>query len=269
MNDDVPVPYNRNAIRPMQCLREGWELIKDQYWLFVGISLFASFIAGAGPLGILAGPMTCGLYYCIFQRAEGKEVNFNMLFKGFDYFIPCLAPAIVMTCIVTVLFLGAYFAFLIGLLSTLAALGPPPGGQPEPAFFGVFFGLYGAFFLFIIAVDIVIRTAFFFTFPLVMDRRLSGWDAMRLGFQATRDNLTGVLAVVLLMELLGLVSLAFCCVGPILELPINVAMLALAYRQVFPQRNALEDFATDHDRDDDTPRGSGPSSTEVRAEETR
>ena len=252
--DHDPVPFNRGAIRPMQCLREGWQLIKEQYWLFVGIALVGSFIAGAGPLGILAGPMMCGMYHCVFQRANGREVSFNMLFKGFDYFVPCLTPALIMTGTALVVLLGGYVVFFIAFFATIGAMAPPQGGQPEPAFFGVLFGLYVCFFLFLFVVIIVLRTLFFFAFPLVMDRGLSGWDAVKLSIQAARANLGGVVGVLLLMELLGLVSSVLCCIGPILELPINVAILAVAYRQVFPQQDALARFEAG-DEPDDAPGG--------------
>ena len=30
--------FNSKVIKPTACVKEGWELIKDQYWLFLGIS---------------------------------------------------------------------------------------------------------------------------------------------------------------------------------------------------------------------------------------
>jgi hypothetical protein len=32
-----PTEFRRGAIAPMECIKEGWALIKDQYWLFLGI----------------------------------------------------------------------------------------------------------------------------------------------------------------------------------------------------------------------------------------
>ena len=31
------IPFKRQAVEPVQCIKNGWELIKDQYWLFVGM----------------------------------------------------------------------------------------------------------------------------------------------------------------------------------------------------------------------------------------
>ncbi len=239
--------------------------------MFVGITFVGSMIAGAGPMGILAGPMVCGMYHCIFQRSQGNEVNFSMLFKGFDYFIQCLLPSILMTAIALVVLLGTYVVFFVAFFALVVGNAPPRGAPPEPAFFGILGGLYGGLFLVIMVVVLTLRALFFFAFPLVMDRGLSGWEAVKLSIQATRANLGGLIGLLLLMELLGVLSLVLCCVGPILEMPLNLAMMALAYRQVFPQRDALARFNADDDLDEpDEPaprRGDAQGSTEVQADQ--
>src|SRR5215467_203500 len=85
-----------NRIAPVECLKEGWELIKDDYWLFLGISFLAIFIGSAVPI-VLIGPMMCGLYFCLFQKMTGEPLQFDRLFKGFDYFVPGLIVAAVQT----------------------------------------------------------------------------------------------------------------------------------------------------------------------------
>jgi uncharacterized membrane protein len=100
-----------------------------------------------------------------------------------------------------------------------------------------------------------------------MDRGLSGWDAVKLSLQATRANLSGVVGVLLLAQGLALASSLLCCVGQILELPVNVAMMALAYRQVFPQRDALARFDRYDEPDDDSPRQSGAGETGIQSED--
>ena len=62
------IPYKRKAVDPLECIKTGWELVKPHYWLFVGMCFVGFFIGSAVPLGILMGPMLCGIYLTIFAR---------------------------------------------------------------------------------------------------------------------------------------------------------------------------------------------------------
>ena len=55
------IPFKRNAVEPIECIKAGFELIKSQYWLFMGISVVGMIIGSVVPLGILMGPMMCGI----------------------------------------------------------------------------------------------------------------------------------------------------------------------------------------------------------------
>ena len=86
----------------------------------------------------------------------------------------------------------------------------------------------------LIAFAIVLTAGFFFTFPLIVDRELSGWEAVKLSFRAARGNLGGLVWLVLLTLLLDLAGEMMCLVGVIFVMPIHYAMVTIAYRQVFP-----------------------------------
>ena len=55
------IPFRRNAVEPMQCIKGGWELIQKHYWLFVGMTLVALLIGSAVPLYINKGNDLDGL----------------------------------------------------------------------------------------------------------------------------------------------------------------------------------------------------------------
>ena len=65
--------FNVGVIKPVECMKEGWELIKDQYWLFVGITFVGMLIGGFIPFGIGVGAMFCGIYYTMIQKLDGKH----------------------------------------------------------------------------------------------------------------------------------------------------------------------------------------------------
>jgi hypothetical protein len=81
------IEFNRHAVRPIECFREGWRLIKDDYWLFFGITFVGLLIAGVfAPL--LLGPMWCGIDICLLRRLNGRQVRLSNLFEGFNFFGP-------------------------------------------------------------------------------------------------------------------------------------------------------------------------------------
>ena len=81
--DPNPTEFRSGVIAPVECVKEAWQLIKDRYWLFFGISLVGMLIGGAFAI-VLLGPMMCGIYLCLLQQHRGENVEFGTLFKGFD-----------------------------------------------------------------------------------------------------------------------------------------------------------------------------------------
>src|SRR5205807_10140327 len=78
--------FRVGVIQPVECIKEGWALIKDQYWLFFGISIVGILIGGAVPI-VLIGPMMAGIFLCLFQRQRNHPVEFGLLFMGIVHFV--------------------------------------------------------------------------------------------------------------------------------------------------------------------------------------
>jgi uncharacterized membrane protein len=257
MSEDRP-EFRSGVVRPVECLSSGWRLVKDDYWLFLGITAVGTLIASAVPLGILAGPMMCGIYYCLLRRARGRDVKFEMLFRGFDQFVPSLIATLIMMVPLLLVIVPSY-AIVIGVIfANMPA--PAPGAAPPPSAAGTILAAYGVFFAVVLAVSVAVSVVFFFTYPLIMDRKLSGVEAIKTSFRAVSANLGGVIGLVLLNMLLTLVGYAACCVGLFFVLPVHFAANAVAYREVFgedapPDRPADGVEADYDDRPDLEPRG--------------
>ena len=73
-----------------------------------------------------------------------------------------------------------------------------------------------------------------FAYPLIVDRRLPGFEALVLGFRAGLANFWGLFGLFFLSFLLGCAGMCFCYVGALLVTPLSFAAQAVAYRQVFP-----------------------------------
>lgn len=220
--------FKTNVIRPVECFREGWELIKNQYWLFFGITLVGMLLAGFIPI-IGVGVMFCGIYYCLMQKADGQPVRFDGLFKGFSYLLPSLIAtlAIIIPTFVMMIFMyGSLFALIYAFTDAR-------GRVNDAAIIPLFTT---------IAVEAVIMSLvmgclhalIMFTYPLIVERGLSGVEAFKLSARAVWRNLSGVVGLILGEFLLGLLGYMFCGVGLYLTLPVMFAAVFVAYRKVFP-----------------------------------
>ncbi len=223
--------FRTGVIKPVECLKEGWALIKDQYWLFFGISLVGLLIGGAVPV-VLLGPMMVGIFLCLLQKQRQQPVEFGTLFKGFDYFVQGLIVALIKVIPIIVLMIPFYIIMMVIMFTTM------PRGRSSPddsaAFMMSVFGLEIVFFVVVMVVSIGIEIFFMFAFPLVADRKLSGLDAVKLSYRAGKANFGGVLGLLLLNALLGFVGILCCVIGVYFYLPVSFAAMAVAYRRVFP-----------------------------------
>jgi hypothetical protein len=222
------IPFRRNVVEPVACIKGGWELIKNQYWLFVGMTLVAVLIGSAVPI-ILIGPMMCGLNLAFFKTRRGEPVEFGTLFKGFDYFGQSLIAALLHALPILVVVIPAYVFFYISMIVSIAAQGNDPSPAP---FFGVM-AVFGLFWLVVMIVIIVISIGFIFAYPLIVDRKLKAIDAIKLSFRAGLSNFWRLLGMMLLTGLMTIVGMLACYVGAFLVMPLSYAAIAKAYEQVF------------------------------------
>jgi len=232
MTNYPPVEYRRGAVEPVECLKASWELIKDQYWLFFGLVLVGMIIGGAVPFGILMGPMMCGIFLTYFRKRKGLPIEFGTMFKGFDYFGQSLIAALLHVVPLTMVILGAYIFMYIGMFAAMFAAAAAGEDAAPVAGIGFFFVLI-LFYIVVLLLVILISIGFTFAYPLIVDRNMSGFDAVKLSFRAAFANFWRLFGLNLLGGLLGMVGLLLCIVGVYLVMPITLGASAIAYEQVF------------------------------------
>jgi uncharacterized membrane protein len=228
--------FRVGVIKPVECIKEGWALIKDQYWLFFGLTIVAMLLGGAVPI-VLIGPMMVGLFMCFFERMGSRPIEFGLLFKGFDQFVPGLIVTAIKVVPILIILVPFYFIMVATMMVTM------PRGEVSPEdsmrFLTSFFGLEIIFVLVIMVVSICVEVFFMFAYPLVADRKLSGLDAVKLSIKAGKANFGGMVGLMLLNALLGFAGVFLCFVGAYLYLPIAFASQAVAYRRVFPETSQI------------------------------
>jgi len=230
------VPFKRNVVEPVECIKAGYEVIKDQYWLFVGMAAIGMLIGSAVPMGILMGPMMCGLYLAFFKTMRREPIEFGTLFKGFDYFGPGVIATLLHMIPILAIVIPAYLLFYVGIIfSSIATAGT--GDEPNPGPMLAVFVMFGLFWLVMFALIIIVSIGFTFAYPLIVDRKMQGFDAVKLSFKGAFANFWRLLGMMLLSSLLGIAGALLCYVGMFLVLPITYAAVAKAYEQVFGLRN--------------------------------
>jgi hypothetical protein len=222
--------FRTGVIKPIECMQEGWELIKDRYWLFFGITIVGMLIAGVVPFGIILGAMYCGIYYCVLCKMDGKPFEFGDLFKGFNYFVPSL--------IATLIFIIPVFIFTIVIWGSMAAvmfgMTDRRGRIDESAIFALYGTMFVEGIIFAIVIS-CIHAFIIFTYPLIIDRNLSGGEAFKLSAKAAWANIGGVVGLILVEAAMYFIGILLCGVGAYFTLPIMFAGVAIAYRKVFPK----------------------------------
>lgn len=228
-----PSEFRTGVIRPVECFREGWELIKDQYWLIFAITFVGMLIGGIIPFGIAIGAMFCGIYYCLFQKMSGRRVEFEGLFKGFNYFLPGLVASlvIIVPAVISVVFIyGSMIAIFVASTDSRGRLDE-----------SIIWTLVGTMFLEMLVVWLVLgclHVFLIFAYPLIVERNMKGWDAFRLSARAAWANLGGAVGLIAVEFVLGFLAyvLTFFIfgLGIYLVMPIMFAGVLVAYRKVFP-----------------------------------
>lgn len=212
------------VIKPIECFKEGWELIKKDYWILFVVSLVGGFIGGMS-MYILLGAMICGIYYCYLQAIDGKPVTFDGLWKGFGSFLPAF--------LVTILIVVPMFV-LLGIMYAPLIMAAVMGSKLSPEeLMGMMVGA--------LAVDVVVaivmtcfHTLLMFSFPLIIDRNLGAWAAVTTSAKGVWRNLGGVAGLIGVGIILSLFGIITCGLGMYFIMPIMIAGYAAAYRKVFP-----------------------------------
>jgi hypothetical protein len=230
------IHYQRGAVQPVECIKAGWNLVRNQYWLYFGMCLVGLLIGGAVPMGILMGPMMCGLFLAFFNTRRGQPIEFGTLFKGFDFFGPSVIAALLHTLPIMAIVIPVYILFYAGFFVTIVM----QGNNPNPGAFLGFILVMILVWVVVMLLILVISIAFTFTYPLIVDRGLPGFDAVKLSFKAGMANFWGLLGLMILSGLLGLAGFCALIVGVYFVFPITYSAVAAAYEQVFGLRNPNE-----------------------------
>jgi hypothetical protein len=219
--------FNTGVISPVECVKEGWEVIKPDFWLLLGITFVAGLIGGFS-MYILLGAMICGMTYAYLKRIDGQSISFDDLWKGFNWWL----PGLVVTAFIIIPLIVVYAVIYVPIIMS-AAMGSRMS-EDELVTMLVVAGLVD---LVLIVIMVCVHTLLMFSFPLIVDRNLGAIKAMTTSARAVLKNIGGVVGLIVVN--FGLVFLGYLalCIGIYFVIPIIIAGQLVAYRRVFPRLN--------------------------------
>jgi hypothetical protein len=219
-----PLEFRRGVIKPIECYKEAWELIKNHFWLLLAVIFVAGLIGGAS-MYILFGAMTCGAFYCYLKVIDRRDFKFEDLFKGFNFWLPGLIVTLFIIIPMIILYAIIY-------IPPLVAIAVNPHLKPEEllAVVGISFAVDTVFTVFMVCL----HTLLMFAFPLIVDRNLSAFQAMRTSARAVWANLGGVAGLFGIGFILCFAGMAAFCLGIYFVIPLMMGANTLAYRKIFP-----------------------------------
>lgn len=236
------IQYFRSAIDVTGCISNGWNLIKPNYGMYLGIAALAWVLVSCIPcLNIfLLGPVMGGVYFVMLRDMRGEPVDFGMMFKGFEKFGQTLAVGLVQAIPGIIWQIFDLFANVSSTLIQIGQQGSRGSGTfyqsdgTDIAIAGGFLAVYIIFILVYAVFAIIWSISFVFAIPLVMEHNVGPIEALKLSAKGAWSNVGGVIGLAILIWLMMIVGVLALCIGWIFLLPLVTASFAFAFRQVFP-----------------------------------
>ncbi|MHB8972854.1 MAG: DUF7847 domain-containing protein [Pirellulaceae bacterium] len=227
--------YQKVHVAPARLLQQAVSLMGDEYWMFLAITFVGMVIGSVVPL-VIYGPMACGIYLCYLQRMRGKKASFDTLFQGFDYFVESLIATLLVALASLVLMAPVALLFVAVVVAAAMA------GEHSGAGVTVLVILL-VLVPFLALLSLVVSSLFIFVYPLIVDKQFTAVPAISTSCRAVWTNLGGILLTMLLYGIITCASMLACGIGMIFFSPVMFGALAILYRQIFPERPPLHDFA--------------------------
>jgi uncharacterized membrane protein len=242
---DVEALFQRAAgsgrgIAIVDSLKRGWELVFADPASSIGVSALvilamigAGFVPCVGSIVqlIATGPLVASWYQYFLKRIRGQHTEWGDAIAAFSS--PMLSQLIIEHIVTTVITLVVmipvgvvFFVSILGAVATMAA-----DERMAPLAVIGFAGL----FLVTFAVMIYLTIAWMFALPLILDKHIDFWPAMKLSWRVANRYFFPLLGLLLLCGLIYLAGILALCVGLFVALPICVAALAYTYEDLFAE----------------------------------
>lgn len=169
--------------------------------------------------------MMCGIFYVLIRKIDGHPLVFEELFEGIKVFLPALLVGLILAVPAFIL-IGLIYVPMIALMIA----GGRMGSEELMAYFGATIVVE----LLFAVVMVCLHTLLMFAFPLIIDRKVSVIQAVKMSASAVWNNLAGITGLYAVGIVVTLAGMMVFCFGIYLVLPVMLMSTAVAYRRLFP-----------------------------------
>ena len=227
------------------CFSKGWNLLQNNLGLLIGamlvylvIQIVISVLGMIPFVGwiftllnlFIAAPLMGGIFYITLQAIRSQPTSVGDVFEGFRRSFVQLCLGYIVPAILTALcFIPVAIVAVMTLAPTLAKKQPPEIGALLP--------IIGVGLVCLIPA-MVLSVNWMFTLPLIVDKGLDFWTAMKTSWKKVTQHWWQIFALLLLVGLVNVGGLLFCCVGLIFTMPLGIAATMYAYETIFSDKRS-------------------------------
>lgn len=194
-------------------LQEGFNLYKENLGVLILSGLIAVLLTVA-TIGILGGPMGAGMVFIVMALLGGQapKPKAGDVFKGFGYFANAFLFVVLL---ILVSLLGSFILGTIPVLGTILSF------------------VYGW----------VLHAFVMFSLFLIVDQRMDFWPAIMKSIEVVLSNPGPFVGFGVAAAIIGSLGAVACGIGVIVTFPLQVCILAVAYRDVFGTAGADRSYS--------------------------
>ncbi|MDG2214235.1 MAG: GYF domain-containing protein [Verrucomicrobiota bacterium] len=214
------------------CLSVGWRLTMDNFGLFILTlicMMLISVVAGFVPFGaiVVSGPLMGGVYFIYLRRLRGEPAEIGQLFVGFnESFLPLFLVYLFQVLAMFVVLIPMIITIVVALVTGVLEAGTT--GVP---ILSLAIGVLGS--LLSMLLMMALGAMLGFAIPLTMDRKMDAWEAFKATWIITKHCWGKCLGMSFTLMAVNLAGILVLCLGMLVTAPLSIAMLAVAYEQLF------------------------------------
>lgn len=187
-------------------------------------------------LSLVNGPLLGGIFYIFIQRMRNRPANLGEIFIGFQKNFSQLVLGNLVVGFLTSLCLipaqAVYLSKTLPILEQLPNAAPTDAQQMMPQLLHAFLGAFPVLAVCLIPMT-YLAVNWQFTLPLIVDKEMHFWDAMKASWKKVHFHWWHVFGFVVIIGLINLGGIAVCCVGVIFTAPMTVTATMCVYETIF------------------------------------